>query len=184
MGAEPLHLPVASTYAPTQAHVEAFVREMAPQLRARPVAAASAAEAVEGADVICAATTSAIPVFDGRSLKSGAHVNGVGSFTLQMQEVDAVTVMRARIFVDSRASALAEAGDVVIPLRSGQTRSEDWVELGEVAAGLRPGRPSPRASERDITFFKSVGVAAQDVAAASRALAEAARMGLGTPVEF
>ena len=167
-------------YAPTAAHVEAFVHELQPQLRARLVAAASAAEAVDGADVICAATTSATPVFAGQSLKPGAHVNGVGSFTLQMQEVDADTVMRARIFVDSRASALAEAGDLVIPLRAGQTRSEDWAELGEVAAGLRPGRQSPQ----DVTFFKSVGVAAQDVAAASRALAEAARMGLGRPVEF
>jgi ornithine cyclodeaminase len=178
------NLQTIRVYAPTAARVEAFVRELQPQVRARLEAAASAAEAVNGADVICAATTSDTPVFEGRSLKPGAHVNGVGSYTLQMQEVDTDTIRRARIFVDSRASALAEAGDLVIPMRAGLTRSEDWVELGEVAAGLLPGRQSPRASERDITFFKSVGVAAQDVAAASRALAEAARMGLGTAVVF
>ncbi|MEP7357226.1 MAG: hypothetical protein ABI847_08300, partial [Anaerolineales bacterium] len=173
-------LDIIRVYARTAAHVQAFVRELQPQMRARLVAAASAAEAVAGADIICAATTSARPVFDGASLKPGVHVNGVGSYTLQMQEVDAETVSRAKIFVDSRTAALAEAGDLVIPLRAGQTRSEDWTELGEVAAGRQAGRESPR----EVTFFKSVGVAAQDVAAASRALAEAARLGLGRQVEF
>ena len=163
-------------YAPTAAHVAAFVSEMQPRVRARLAAAASAAEAVQGADVICAATTSATPVFDGRLLKPGAHVNGVGSYTAQMQEVDAETVRRARIFVDSRLAVLAEAGDLVIPLQAGQTRSEDWAELGEVLAGLRPGRQTAQ----EVTFFKSVGVAAQDIAAAGQALAEAGTPGPGT----
>ena len=167
-------------YSPTAAHVRAFMAGLQPQLRARLAAVASPEEAVRGADIICAATSSATPVLDGSWLKPGAHVNGIGSYTLDMQEVDAATVARARIFVDSRAAALAEAGDLVIPMRAGQTRSEDWVELGEVAAGLKPGRRSPQ----EVTLFKSVGVAAQDVAAASRALAEARRLGLGAQVEF
>jgi ornithine cyclodeaminase/alanine dehydrogenase-like protein (mu-crystallin family) len=167
-------------YAPTPAHVQQFIAEMQPQINARLVAAASPAEAVSDADVVCAATTSATPVFDGALLKPGAHVNGVGSYTTRMQEVDAATVGRARLFVDSREAALAEAGDLVIPMRAGQTRAEDWVELGEVAAGLRPGRQSPD----EITFFKSVGVAVQDVVAAGRALAEAKARGLGQVVGF
>ncbi|MGH2521616.1 MAG: ornithine cyclodeaminase family protein, partial [Anaerolineales bacterium] len=109
-----------------------------------------------------------------------AHVNGVGSYTLQMQEVDTATVSQARIFVDSRASALAEAGDLVTPMHAGQTRTENWTELGEVVAGLKPGRQSPD----EITFFKSVGVAVQDVAAAAWALREARARGLGKEVEF
>ncbi len=167
-------------FAPTRAHVDAFIETLQPQVSARLVAAASADEAVDGADVICTATTSRTPVFDGRRLKPGAHISGVGSYTLEMQEVDAVAVSRARIFIDSREPALAEAGDLVIPLRAGQTRQEDWTELGDVIVGRRPGRQAPD----DITFFKSVGNAAQDIAAAGRALAQARRMGLGREVEF
>ena len=167
-------------YAPHPDHVQAFIAEMQPQLSARLSAASSPDEAVRDADVICAATTSSTPVFDGNLLKPGAHVNGVGSYTLQMQEVDAMTVARACLFVDSRASALAEAGDLVIPMSEGKTRAEDWTELGEVAAGLKPGRQS----SDEITFFKSVGVAVQDVAAAGQALAEAQRQGLGQTVDF
>lgn len=167
-------------FAPTAAHVADFIADKQPSVRARLVAAVSADEAIEGADVICTATTSRTPVFDGRRLKPGAHISGVGSFTLEMQEVDAVTVSRARIFIDSRAPVLAEAGDLVIPLRAGQTRAEDWTELGAVVAGLKPGRQSPD----DITFFKSVGNAAQDIAAAGTALAEAKKRRLGKEVEF
>ena len=167
-------------YSPYPEQVKQFIAEMQPQVGAALVAAQSSAEAVRDVDILCTATTSTTPVFDGQLLKAGAHVNGIGSYTLQMQEVDAATVTRARLFVDSRTSALAEAGDLVIPMRAGQTRVEDWTELGEVAAGLKPGRQSPD----EITFFKSVGVAVQDVAAAGRALAEAKRLGLGKSVEF
>lgn len=163
-------------YAPRPERVQAFIAEVQPQVKARLSAVASSAEAVREADVICTATTSSQPVFDGNWLKPGAHVNGVGSYTLQMQEVDAAAVRRARLFVDARAAALAEAGDLV----SAHTGPDDWTELGEVAAGLKPGRQSPD----DVTFFKSVGVAVQDVAAASAALAEAKRLGLGKMVEF
>jgi ornithine cyclodeaminase len=167
-------------YALRADRVQQFIAEMQPQVRATLAAAPSSADAVRGADIVCAATTSPTPVFDGALLKPGAHVNGIGSYTLQMQEVDAVTVARARIFVDSRESALAEAGDLVIPQRAGQTRAEGWIELGEVVAGIKPGRQSPD----EITFFKSVGVAVQDVAAAGAALAEARARRLGKEVEF
>ena len=167
-------------YAPHPDHVQQFIAEMQPLVGAALVAAPSSADAVRGADIVCAATTSSTPVFDGQLLKAGTHVNGVGSYTTQMQEVDAVTVTRARIFVDARESALAEAGDLVIPMRAGATRAEEWVELGEVVAGLKPGRQSPG----EITFFKSVGVAVQDVAAAGAALTAAQRLGLGKVVDL
>lgn len=163
-------------YAPRPERVQAFISDLQPHVKAKLIATASAAEAVREADVICAATTSSQPVFDGHLLKPGAHVNGIGSYTLQMQEVDVAAVRRSRLFVDSRASALAEAGDLV----SAQTGPDDWTELGEVVAGLKPGRQSPT----EITFFKSVGVAVQDVAAASAVLAGAKQLGLGKVVEF
>ncbi|MCC7360549.1 MAG: hypothetical protein IT317_13790 [Anaerolineales bacterium] len=170
---EAIHL-----YAPTAAHIAAFIAELQPHVNARLLAAPSADAAVAAADLIFTATTSRTPVFDGARLQPGAHLSGVGSHTTAMQEVDVVTVTRARLFVDSRAGALAEAGDLVIPLQAGLTHPAAWTELGEVVAGLQPGRQSPQ----EITFFKSVGNAVQDIAAASAALAQARRLGLGQTV--
>lgn len=173
-------LEVMRVYARTRCEVERFVAEMAPRLRARLVAAESPEEAVDGAHVICAATTSSTPVFDGRHVEDGAHVNGVGSFTREMQEIDAETVGRSRVFVDSRESAAAEAGDLVIAAREGRTDPGDWIEIGEVAAGLAPGRLSPE----ELTFFKSVGLAVQDVKACALALERARELGLGQQVQL
>ena len=123
--------------------------------------------AVVGAEVVVAATTSQSPVFDGRVLEPGTHINGVGPYTPEMQEIDASTVERAKVFVDSREAALKEAGDLIIPLRQGRIRADQVdTELGEVINGSKAGRTSPQ----DITFFKSVGVAVQDVAVARRVL--------------
>ena len=131
-------------------------------------------QAIQDVDIVLAATTSSTPLFGGNHLKSGTHVTGVGSFTPQMQEVDAATVHRARIVVDSREACLAEAGDLIIP------NATIDAELGEIVNGLKPGRQS----NNEITFFKSVGVAVQDAAAAAAVLAEAAARGLGTVVEL
>lgn len=168
-------------YSPNAAHCEAFAAAMAgrgPIPRAVR-AVADSAEAVRDADIVYCATTAATPVFDGRLLKPGAHVIGVGSYTPAMQEVDAVTVQRARVVVDARASVLAEAGDLLIPIADG-TISADHIhaELGEIAAGQRSGR----RDAQEITFFKSVGVAVQDAVAARIALHNADRLGLGTRV--
>lgn len=143
--------------------------------------AASPEEAVRQADVICTATTSTTPVFDGRQLRPGTHINAVGAYTPQMQEVDAETIRRAKVVIDSHQASLAEAGDLIIPLRQGLiAQSHIHAELGEIVAGLKPGR------ERydEITYFKSVGVAVQDVAAARRVLDRAAQLGLGLEVEL
>ncbi len=167
----------------TQA-LSGYVEEM--RVRGRPIppdvqAAPSPAHAVRHADVICTATTSRVPVFDDRDLKPGVHINGVGSYTPQMQEVPGPTVARATVVVDSRSASLAEAGDLIIPLNSGLlSGSGIRGEIGELAAGLIRGRE--RADE--ITFFKSVGVAVQDVAVATLVLRRAAERGLGTEVEW
>jgi ornithine cyclodeaminase len=119
-------------------------------------------------------------VFDGRDLKPGAHVNGVGSFTPQMQEIDRETVRRALVVVDSREAALEEAGDLIVPLNEGEiTPDHIHAELGEIVAGQKPGR----TSAEQITFFKSVGVAAQDAAAAQIVLRNGLAHNLGTSLE-
>jgi len=162
----------------------AYAEEM--KTRGRPIpsaiaVASSPAQAVRDADVICTATTSTTPVFDDADLKPGVHVNGIGSYTPEMQEVPAETVARARVVVDSRSASLAEAGDLLIPLKKGLIRKADiHGEIGEVAAGQIPGRQSGD----EVTFFKSVGVAVQDVAVAAWILRRAAELGLGIEVDL
>ncbi|TDJ73547.1 MAG: ornithine cyclodeaminase [Planctomycetota bacterium] len=154
---------------------QAFADAMQTEVQARLEVAPSADDAVRGADVVCTATTSPVPVFDGAALVPGTHVNAVGSFTLETREVDDTTVRRARVFIDSLESALDEAGDLVLAESAGATRREEWTELGLVAAGKAPGRSGPE----EITFFKSVGHAVQDVATAARAVRVARERGLG-----
>lgn len=160
--------------------VARLVDEVQPQVQARLVAAADAQEAVTGAHIVCVATTSAEPVLEGRWLEEGTHVNGIGSFTAEMQEIDGEAVARSRVFVDSLESASAEAGDLVIATREGQTRPEDWTEIGRVFSGAAEGR----TSSADVTLFKSVGLAVQDIAAGALALERARSRGLGTPVQL
>jgi ornithine cyclodeaminase/alanine dehydrogenase-like protein (mu-crystallin family) len=141
----------------------------------------SAGEAVQHADIICTATTSPTPVFDGHWLRPGSHVNAIGSFTPAMQEVDPETLRRSLVVVDSRQAALAEAGDLLVPIRAGEFGEEIvHAELGEIIAGTRPGR----TGSEQITYFKSVGVAVQDAVAAARALSNAERAGLGRLIEL
>jgi ornithine cyclodeaminase/alanine dehydrogenase-like protein (mu-crystallin family) len=139
-----------------------FAEEMGRSLSLR-VEPAASPRALREADIICTATTSAVPVFSDADLKPGAHINAVGSYKPHVRELPAETVIRARVFVDHRASALEEAGDLIIPLRAGQiAESHLLAEIGEVLAGLAPGR----LSEDEITLFKSVGNAVQDLAVA------------------
>ncbi|MFP4056771.1 MAG: ornithine cyclodeaminase family protein [Candidatus Brocadiia bacterium] len=141
--------------------------------------AASATEALAGADVVCTATTSAVPVFDDADLPAGAHVNAIGAFTPQTREVPEATVLRARVVVDHRPAAMEEAGDLLIPLRQGRiTEAHIQAELGEIVAGRAPGR----GGDDEVTLFKSVGVAVQDVAAAWAAVEGAEATGLGQRV--
>jgi len=138
-------------------------------------------EAIAGADIVIAATSSSTPVFDGSRVEPGTHVTGVGSYTLDMREVDAALVSRARIIVDQREAVMEEAGDIVGPIRDGVIDETAIVaEIGEVVLGRIPGR----TSDTDITFFKSVGNAVQDVAVAARVLAAAEAKGRGVVVDL
>lgn len=158
---------------------QAYAGEMSGQLGIPVHVAASPAEAVRRADVVCTATTSSTPVFDDADVRPGTHINAVGAYTPQMREVPTETVLRARVVIDHRTASLAEAGDLLIPIREGRmTEAHIWAELGEIAAGLKPGRMSPE----EVTLFKSVGVAVQDVAAAAAIVDAARRQNLGVEV--
>lgn len=134
------------------------------------------AEALDGARLVVTATSSSSPVFDARDLAPGAHVNAVGSYRPDMQEIDPDVLRRARVAVDQREAAWQEAGDLVIPLESGLIGSDAVdAELGEIVNGKAP----PGPGDHDCTVFKSVGNAAQDVAIAAAALAGAERASLG-----
>ena len=137
--------------------------------------------AVSGADIICTATTSTKPVFQFRDLKPGVHVNGVGSFQPSMQEIDSETVKNALVYVDSRESALSETGDLAMPIQEGIINADHIrAELGEVVENPILGRTTPE----EITFFKSCGVAVQDVIAAGMALEKAKQHKLGQIIEL
>ncbi len=138
-------------------------------------------EAVQGADIITAATDSTTPVFLDADVAPGAHINLVGAYTRDMQEAPASTIMRAKVYVDDVMAAAHEAGDLIKPVRAG-LYSFDRVTgtLGQLLLGQIPGRES----EEEITLFKSVGLAVQDAAAAARVLARAEAMGLGMEVEL
>jgi ornithine cyclodeaminase/alanine dehydrogenase-like protein (mu-crystallin family) len=140
----------------------AFAKEMGTALGIE-VEPAARPEALAEADVISTATTSATPVFADADLKPGVHINAVGSYKPHVREIPGETVRRASLFVDERRSCLEEAGDLIIPIREGLIR-EDHIraEIGLVLAGLAAGR----RSEGEITLFKSVGNAVEDLAVA------------------
>ncbi|HEV2670892.1 MAG TPA: NAD(P)-binding domain-containing protein [Gemmatimonadales bacterium] len=127
-------------------------------------AAATAADAVRGADVVVVTVNATTPVLQGRWLSPGTHVNAIGATRPDWRELDDDLVTTARVFVDSREAALRESGDVIA------ARSE-VTEIGAVVAGVAPGR----RNEQEITLFKSVGVAVEDVAAAALVLQHGAR---------
>ncbi len=132
--------------------------------------------AVVGADVITCATTSSRPVFSGRDLAPGTHVDAVGAFRPTAREVDTLTIRKSRVVVDTYEGAWEEAGDLLIPIKARAiTRRHVRAELAELVAGTRPGRTSPR----EITLFKSVGFAPEDAVTARLAYDRAVEAGLG-----
>jgi ornithine cyclodeaminase/alanine dehydrogenase-like protein (mu-crystallin family) len=150
-----------------------------PDLRDRVETTTDAAAAVSQADVVCTATTSRTPVFDDADVRPGTHINAVGAYTPEMQELPAATVARATVVVDAVEAVLAEAGDLIIPLRDGLIdRGHIGRELGMAAAGTAPGR----TRDDEITLFKSVGNAVQDVVVGRRAVERARETGVGTVI--
>ncbi|MBI4494533.1 MAG: ornithine cyclodeaminase family protein [Chloroflexi bacterium] len=163
------------------ARSHAFAARLASRLGLPVEAAASAEQLDSESDILVAATTSPTPLFQGAWVRPGTHINAVGAFTPGTREVDAETVRRAHVVVDTYEGALAEAGDLLIPLDQGLIdRAHLAAELGEVVLGQRPGR----RSEDEVTLFKSVGAAFEDVVAARRAYDRAVELGLGERFEF
>jgi len=141
----------------------------------------SAEAAVKGADLICTTTAASEPILQGEWLSPGAHVNAVGSSFATHRELDATAVKRARLYTDCRESASNEAGDFLIAKREGAFGDEHLLgELGEVLLGRVPGRRSPD----DITLYKSLGVAVEDLAAASFLLQRAAETNCGSLIDW
>lgn len=160
---------------------DAFASEMSQRLSLEIHISDDPGQAVQFADIICTATTSEIPVFEDGDVKKGTHINAVGAYTPDMHEIPLDTVVRSKLVIDHKPASLTEAGDILIPMKEGLI-SEDHIfaELGEIAARIKPGRES----QDEITIFKSVGVAIQDVAAANLALKVAGDLNLGIELEI
>ena len=165
----------------TAEKLQKFCAEMRAKLSLDVTPAASPQDCVEGSDIVTTITTSATPVFDGEWLAPGAHVNAAGSNSLLRQEIDETTVRRASpVVVDSRPSALKEAGDLLPALEKGRLHGGGLTEIGEVIAGTRPGR----TSAEQITLFESQGMAIQDLVIAAELLRLARAQGVGETVDL
>jgi alanine dehydrogenase len=178
--AEVRRLSRAWVYDPSVEAAAGFAREMSQRLDLEVVVAADPAQAAR-ADILCTATTSPRPVFAGGQVREGVHVNGVGSHTPEARELDGELIRRARLVGDSREACFRESGDLILPLREGLIGEEHfYAELGEIVTGRKPGR----LSDREITVFKSNGLAIQDAAAASLVYRKALAAGAGLRVEL
>ncbi len=167
-------------YSRDPAKVAKFCERMRARLSLDVVAAASPEDAVRGSDIVVTITTSATPVFDGEWLAPGTHVNAAGSNSLLRREIDETTVLRSRpVVVDSRPSAMKEAGDLLPALEKGRLHAGALVELGEVIAGTRAGRTTPD----QITLFESQGMAMQDLVIAAQLARLARERGVGVEVD-
>lgn len=162
-------------------NAERYCREVQPTTSAILQVVDSPEEAVRGADVIVATSTSKSPIIEYPWLKPGAHINGVGAHSPDAREIAGEVIARARVVVDSREAALKEAGDLLMPIAGGLVTAEQLSdELGEVVEGRKPGRTSPD----QITVYKSVGIAIQDMAVANLVYRKALAARVGTEVEL
>ena len=162
---------------PTPGHATPYAPHPTPLIEA----VESSEAAVRNADIIVTATTSFTPVVRREWVSQGAHINAVGTYSFKARELDTATMADATLFVDRRESALNEAGDYVIAAAEGAFGPEHIrAELGEVLVGHHPGR----TSSEEITVFKSLGLAIEDLASAAHVYAKAQEQAAGTWVEF
>ncbi|MFT7288573.1 MAG: ornithine cyclodeaminase/alanine dehydrogenase-like protein (mu-crystallin family) [Halieaceae bacterium] len=161
------------------ARVQSFVADTQERERIPVSVVDKLPEAIGQADIICTVTASADPILEGKHLAAGTHLNLVGSAVPTNSEVDICCVEKSRYFVDYRPATMAAAGELLKAIAAGAVSKEHIVaEIGEVAAGNRPGRES----DKDITLYKSLGVAAQDLAAAHLLYTRAQDLGFGTDI--
>lgn len=166
-------------YSPTEAHARQLASR---QATVEVIVARTAEEAVRGADVVVVATSSREPVLASEWLSPGVHINAVGASTPAARELDLATVAASALFVDSRESLRNEAGEFQLATAEGLISGEEHVraELGEVLAGRAPGRHG----DDELTLFRSLGLAVEDLAAAEHAVRRARERGLGVEVEL
>ncbi len=157
----------------------AFIREMTAKLGVEIRAADSPAQIVAEADIICTASSASVPLFDGSLVKSGTHINGIGSHSPNARELDTAIIRRSKVIADSIEACLKEAGDIMIPLQEGAiSQTHLHAELGEIVLG----RKQARANAQEITVFKSNGLAIQDAATAKLVYDRARQAGIGQDV--
>ncbi len=138
-------------------------------------------QAVRESEVICLATTSRVPIVKAAWVRPGTHINAIGANVANRREVEVDLLRRSRLVVEYREQAFQEAGDLVVPMKAGEITADIVAaELGEVVTGAKPGR----TAEDQITLFKSIGVAIEDVSVAALAYEKAASQGVGTVVEM
>jgi ornithine cyclodeaminase/alanine dehydrogenase len=160
--------------------IDKFIDEMSAKLNLEIVKAPSSDDVLE-ADIICTATSSSSPIFEGSKVKPGTHINGIGSHTPNARELDEVIIKRSKFIGDSRTACFNEAGDIMIPLKDGVIdESHFYAELGEIVTNKKAGR----IRDDEITLFKSNGLAVQDAAAAKLVYDRAVEKGVGVNVSL
>jgi len=132
-------------------------------------------------DIICTATSSSDPIFSDSEIKEGVHINAIGAYQKDKREIPAETILRSKLVVDQRSACLTEAGDVIIPIHDKIIMENHiFAELGEIVSGNKPGR----SDQHEVTVFKSVGNAAQDLITAGYIIREANKIGIGTRISL
>jgi alanine dehydrogenase len=168
-------------YSPSGNSAQKLKEELETEIKIRIEPVKSAEEVVRDADLLVTATTAKEPILNFAWIKPGAHINAVGSHRPDLREIDGATMKRAKVFVDSRDAIMAECGDVLLAIKEGAiTESHVSTEIGEVLAGKKSGRTKPE----EVTLYKSVGIAIQDVAAAQLVYRKALRENAGVQVEI
>ncbi len=164
----------------TPDRLQAFIGKMQPQVKAELAPPNSPEEAVKQSQIVTTITTGREPVLKGEWLQPGVHINAAGGNSLLRREIDDEAVMRAnRLVVDSIEQSRIESGEFLGVIETGRRHWEDFVELRDIVAGLKPGRTSPS----DITLFKSGGIALEDVAIAKLVYERAVDRGIGRKLE-
>jgi alanine dehydrogenase len=167
-------------YSPSGTSALAIKSDLEPEVGVHIEVAGSAEEAVRDADLVVTVTTAKEPILKPDWLAPGAHINAVGSHRPDLREIDGATLAASKVVVDSREAIMAECGDVLLAIKENSiTEKNIHGEIGEVLAGRKPGR----ASAGEITLYKSVGIAIQDVATANLVYHKALERKVGTNVE-
>ncbi len=160
--------------------VKSFIKEMGEKLNIDIIKAETPDQVLQ-ADIICTATSSPTPIFDGKKVKEGTHINGIGSHTPNARELDTEIVKRSKFIGDSREACFKEAGDMIMPVNEGAiSESHFYAELGEILTGEKTGREN----DTEITLFKSNGLAIQDAATAKLIYNKAIAAGIGVNIDI